>query len=311
MASSLIYWKCLLLKLIEMDYLRSILILSSLNLVCGLSSCSDDNVTKDETYTMNLKITPITDFGNIGKNDFIESDSISLFAWQNDVEIVDPSCFIYNNILWGFNGNAWSSETEFNSETTETIDNIVLLYPQLKNSDLEYMQSIPLNHETDLLYCKANIVDGNLPNDFALKSVFSVLSVSFTKGEAPLVNSISLSLNNQAYLNALTGDIRTTDSKEMITLAKSENVSSVFLSRIVPQTLLSGTVFKVSGVDYTYAGDDVYIEPGKELILNFEIIPGDNEDKGIVNILNKEDFNIEDFGDYGTVEGELDTEDLL
>ena len=48
------------------------------------------------------------------------------------------------------------------------------------------------------------------------------------------------------------------------------------------------------------------VDSGEVLLLNFKVIPGETEDKGIVTVLDKEDFDIKDFDDNGTVEGELD-----
>ena len=62
----------------------------------------------------------------------------------------------------------------------------------------------------------------------------------------------------------------------------------------------------VSGISYTYDGEDVAVDSGEVLLLNFKVIPGETEDKGIVTVLDKEDFDIKDFDDNGTVEGELD-----
>lgn len=160
--------------------------------------------------------------------------------------------------------------------------------------------------ETDLLYARVS-ADNGLPTEkIRLKSVFAALAVSFDGDVAPTVGSFTLEMYDQAFLNVLTGEVRTEDVREKVTLEKSTKVKSLFAAQIVPQTLLSGTTFMVSGISYTYDGEDVAVDSGEVLLLNFKVIPGETEDKGIVTVLDKEDFDIKDFDDNGTVEGELD-----
>lgn len=288
-----------------MKNFKSILLLISLMSV--LSSCTKDDTAPDYTYNLCVEIEPLTEFAAIGKEKFMPNDSISLFAWKKDVEIVDFSNFVLNNIRFGYNGADWNTFAELVPEAAKDVYNIIVLHPQLSsNCDMKYLTSVPLNPETDLLYSKINTDNAQLPETFTLKSVFAALMISFVNGDAPAVNSFSLKMNNQAYLNALTGEVRTTDNKETVVLNKSNKINSMFCSRIVPQTLLSGTIFTVSGIKYTYEGDNVNIGPGEEIILSFNVIHGEIEDKGIVTILDKEDFDIKDFDDNGTVEGELD-----
>ena len=272
-----------------------------------LPSCTEDDTVKERTYDLSFGFESLTEFANIGKQSFVAGDSVSLLAWKKNAEIVDLSGLVINNIRWGYNGGEWLPAEELNVETAEGAESIVALYPHLNGDyDLEYLKSVPLNRETDLLYARVS-ADNGLPTEkIRLKSVFAALAVSFDGDVAPTVGSFTLEMYDQAFLNVLTGEVRTEDVREKVTLEKSTKVKSLFAAQIVPQTLLSGTTFMVSGISYTYDGEDVAVDSGEVLLLNFKVIPGETEDKGIVTVLDKEDFDIKDFDDNGTVEGELD-----
>ena len=262
---------------------------------------------KERTYDLSFGFESLTEFANIGKQSFVAGDSVSLLAWKKNAEIVDLSGLVINNLRWGYNGGEWFPAEELNKEMAEGAETIVALYPHLNATyDSEYLKSVPLNRETDLLYARVAANNGLPAEELRLRSVFAALAVSFDGGVAPTVGAFTIEMFDQAFLNVLTGEVITSDVREKVTLEKSTKVKSLFAAQIVPQTLVGGTTFMVSGISYTYDGEDVAVDSGEVLLLNFKVIPGETEDKGIVTVLDKEDFDIKDFDDNGTVEGELD-----
>lgn len=283
-------------------------ILLSLMCMAGfLPSCTEDDTVKERTYDLSFGFESLTEFANIGKQSFVAGDSVSLLAWKKNAEIVDLSGLVINNLRWGYNGGEWFPAEELNKEMAEGAETIVALYPHLNATyDSEYLKSVPLNRETDLLYARVAANNGLPAEELRLRSVFAALAVSFDGGVAPTVGAFTIEMFDQAFLNVLTGEVITSDVREKVTLEKSTKVKSLFAAQIVPQTLVGGTTFMVSGISYIYDGEDVAVDSGEVLLLNFKVIPGETEDKGIVTVLDKEDFYIKDFNDNGMVEGELD-----
>ena len=158
-----------------------------------LPSCTEDDTVKERTYDLSFGFESLTEFANIGKQSFVAGDSVSLLAWKKNAEIVDLSGLVINNIRWGYNGGEWLPAEELNVETAEGAESIVALYPHLNGDyDLEYLKSVPLNRETDLLYARVS-ADIGLPSEkIRLKSVFAALAVSFDGDVAPTVGSFTL-----------------------------------------------------------------------------------------------------------------------